>query len=426
LTIQNNVTRNQYTANGVQTAFTYTFEIFNQADIEVYDGATLKTITTHYTVSGVGSETGGTVTFLTAPANGNVITFRRNTVRVRSADFQASGAFKASTVNAELDRPIAMIQELDLVDQLALKIPATDAVSTTTVLPIAATRANKALVFDASGNVSVSTDNYVDQATNTAASAAAAAASASAASTSETNASTHATSALSYLNTFRGQYYGSFASDPTLDPLGAAMNAGDLYFNTTTNTLQVYSGSAWGVGAAGATSLNTPNTIVARDGSGNFAAGVITGTATTARYADLAEHYSAPAGTDAGTVVKLATQGKYEVAATTQAYDVDAFGVVSTKPGFLMNYAPYHDGVPVSLTNRIPVALAGRVPVKVIGKVRRGQRITTSPIEGVAQGMSAELLEQRPALLAAVLGRALEDKQTDDIALVECVVIAQR
>jgi hypothetical protein len=411
-------TKNQYTANGVLTTFTYNFEIANQSEILVYLDNTLRTITTHYTVSGVGSETGGTVTFLTAPTNGVKVTLLRSTSRARSTDYQQSGAFKATNINSDLDRLTAVTQELDFKDKIALKLPDTDPTTITTTLPVAASRANKALVFDASGNVTVSTDNYVDQAINTAADAASAAASAIAASSSATTAGTHATSALTNLNTFRGQYYGAFASDPALDPLGAAMNAGDLYFNTTTGTLQVYSGSAWGVGAAGATSVNTPNTVVARDASGNFSAGVITGTATTARYADLAEHYSAAPNTAAGTVVKLATQGKYEVAATTQAYDVDALGVVSTKPGFLMNFAPESDGV--------PVALAGRVPVKIIGKVSRGQRITTSPIEGVAQGMNAELLEQRPTLLAAVLGRAIEDKTTDDIALVECVVMAQR
>jgi hypothetical protein len=59
------------------------------------------------------------------------------------------------------------------------------------------------------------------------------------------SASASAASATSTLNTFKGQYYGPLASDPTLDPLGAAMTAGDLYFNTTSNTVKVYSGSTW-------------------------------------------------------------------------------------------------------------------------------------------------------------------------------------
>lgn len=73
--------------------------------------------------------------------------------------------------------------------------------------------------------------------TNASNSATAAASSASAASTSASNASTT-------LNTFLGTYYGSFASDPVVDPLGNAPNEGDLYTNTT-NGLKVYHLGAW-------------------------------------------------------------------------------------------------------------------------------------------------------------------------------------
>jgi hypothetical protein len=83
-------------------------------------------------------------------------------------------------------------------------------------------------------------------------SATAASTSASNAATSETNAansatasSGSATSALGYLNAFKGQYYGSASSNPTLDPLGAAIGAGDLYYNTTVPEMRVYNGSAW-------------------------------------------------------------------------------------------------------------------------------------------------------------------------------------
>ena len=44
---------------------------------------------------------------------------------------------------------------------------------------------------------------------------------------------------------------------------------------------------------------------VARDASGNFAAGTITATATQAQYADLAEIYASDEQYEAGTVVKL-------------------------------------------------------------------------------------------------------------------------
>jgi len=44
---------------------------------------------------------------------------------------------------------------------------------------------------------------------------------------------------------FDDTYLGAKASDPTLDNDGDALTTGDIYFNTTTNTLRVYTGAAW-------------------------------------------------------------------------------------------------------------------------------------------------------------------------------------
>ena len=63
--------------------------------------------------------------------------------------------------------------------------------------------------------------------------------------TSEANAATSASEALSYLNEFKGIYYGSLSSDPTVDPLGNPPNVGDLYWNTTTSSLMVWDGTQW-------------------------------------------------------------------------------------------------------------------------------------------------------------------------------------
>jgi len=44
---------------------------------------------------------------------------------------------------------------------------------------------------------------------------------------------------------FSNVYHGALAADPTLDPDLSALEAGDLYFNTTTSKLKYYDGSAW-------------------------------------------------------------------------------------------------------------------------------------------------------------------------------------
>lgn len=84
--------------------------------------------------------------------------------------------------------------------------------------------------------------------TNAATSETNAASSASAAATSETNA------AATY-DAFDDRYLGAFATDPTTDNDGGALQAGTQYFNTTNDVTRVYNGSAFQDSAALATSI---------------------------------------------------------------------------------------------------------------------------------------------------------------------------
>ncbi len=62
---------------------------------------------------------------------------------------------------------------------------------------------------------------------------------------------------------FQNTYLGAHSSDPTQDPYDAdpsdsqALEAGDLYFNTASNTMKVYNGSAWNDVAADTTNFAT-------------------------------------------------------------------------------------------------------------------------------------------------------------------------
>lgn len=109
---------------------------------------------------------------------------------------------------------------------------------------------------DPTANQDATTKFYVDSILGSATSAAA---SASAAATSETNAGNSATAAAgsataaagsataaaaSY-DSFDDRYLGPKATDPTLDNDGNALLTGALYFNTATNEMRVYTGSAW-------------------------------------------------------------------------------------------------------------------------------------------------------------------------------------
>lgn len=70
-------------------------------------------------------------------------------------------------------------------------------------------------------------------------------ASVAAANASASEAATSATNSETSYNTFNNIYLGPFASDPTTDNDSSALEAGDLYFNTTTDVLKVYDGAAW-------------------------------------------------------------------------------------------------------------------------------------------------------------------------------------
>ena len=63
--------------------------------------------------------------------------------------------------------------------------------------------------------------------------------------TANVNSITTAANNLTDINSFANTYLGPSASAPTQDPDGSALNVGDLYFDTTTQSMKVYSSSGW-------------------------------------------------------------------------------------------------------------------------------------------------------------------------------------
>jgi len=92
-------------------------------------------------------------------------------------------------------------------------------------------------------------------ATAAASSATAAASSSSSATTAKNAAETAQAAAEAALDGFDDVYLGAKSSDPTVDNDGDALTAGDLYFNTSSNELKVYNGSAWQVAAVSTAGL---------------------------------------------------------------------------------------------------------------------------------------------------------------------------
>ena len=133
------------------------------------------------------------------------------------------------------------------------------------------------------------------------------------------------------------------------------------------------------------------------------------GTATQAKYADLAEQFASDASYEPGTLVSIG--GTHEITICNEDLSSDVLGVVSSNPAYLMNTdAGNFDTHP-------PVAVGGRVPVKVIGPVRKGDRLVSAGNGAARAGKQNELTAFN------VVGRALENKETDDISLVLSVVM---
>lgn len=146
-----------YLGDGSTVTFSYGFRILAAADLEVTiidaDGlATVQTLTTHYSVSGVGAASGGTITFVTAPASGTSVRMRRTSARTQTLDLVTQGDFDADLIETQLDRATMIAQELDALLDRTFRVPVGD---TGGELPSVATRANKFLQFDADGSATV-------------------------------------------------------------------------------------------------------------------------------------------------------------------------------------------------------------------------------------------------------------------------------
>ena len=192
----------------------------------------------------------------------------------------------------------------------------------------------------------------------------------------------------------------------TLNELAAALGDDANYATTTTNAiatkLALAGGTMTGDIAMGGNDIT---------GGGDATFTNFNGTATYAKYADLAERYAADATYEEGTVVSFG--GEAEVTSAQGYGSTKIAGVVSTKPAFAMN-----DAAGNSETHPF-IALQGRVPCKVTGTVSKGDILVASEISGVATVWLEDSVDPR---MTAYVGIAIEDKTTDGEGYVEVKV----
>lgn len=189
--------RQTHTGDGVTTTpFGFSFKVFQTTDIEVYIDGVLKTITTHYSVALTDSgNSGGVVTFVTAPANGAVILIRRKLTLTQGTVLPIEGPFPAKSVEKMSDRVTMLVQQVNTELERALRLATTYTGSFTMTLPTTLTARRAIMINTAGTGLELSTYDPDTLQAAAAASASAAAASAAAAATSATNAATSATNA---------------------------------------------------------------------------------------------------------------------------------------------------------------------------------------------------------------------------------------
>ena len=133
----------------------------------------------------------------------------------------------------------------------------------------------------------------------------------------------------------------------------------------------------------------------------------IWGLSSSAQYADLAEMYRSDADYEPGTVLQIG--GEHEITVCNSPRSDRVFGCVSTDPAYLMNDSE-RDGI------WLPVVLTGRAPIRVKGQVRKGDRLVSA---GDGAAMSTGTFGSSYQI---EIGRALEDKTTEEMGLIEAYI----
>jgi len=160
ITISDTEPRVQYTASSGQTVFSVGFEFFNNSDLVVIktSSGTDTTLTysatpsgaTQYSVVGAGVSGGGSITLGGGATLNDIYTIYRNLPVARTTDFSASGSFPVETLNTELDKVIAMTQQIERDLKFSPRAAATTSTAYNLTFPELV--ANKILSVNSAGN----------------------------------------------------------------------------------------------------------------------------------------------------------------------------------------------------------------------------------------------------------------------------------
>lgn len=232
-------TATDYSGLGTGASATYGTGIYANASdqIKVYANGVLQTLGVNYSLNGIGDGTG--VNVVGSFANGATVYIERVTPITQLVNTQNNETILEDVLDAEFDKLTMIAQEADGKLLRALLVPKGE---TAAEMPSAATRANKVLAFDGSGNP-IPVTNHDDAVV-------AAAGSASAALAAQAAAEAALANTLAAYDSFDDRYLGPKAGDPALDNDGNALVTGAIYYNTSGGGMKVYTGPGTGWVAA--------------------------------------------------------------------------------------------------------------------------------------------------------------------------------
>lgn len=122
MTVVHQTNRVEYTATAGQTVFAFAFPVWASGDLQVYKNASLLTYPSHYTLTGLGSLSGGTVVLVTAASAGDTLILRRQMPYDQTTDYVDSDAFTAAAAETALDKQTMLSQQLKEISDRCLQL----------------------------------------------------------------------------------------------------------------------------------------------------------------------------------------------------------------------------------------------------------------------------------------------------------------
>ena len=161
--ISNNAARVNYTVaqGATQTSFSVPFEFFNDADLSVYVDDVLKTITTHYTVSGGDGSTGTITMSVTGASGGSTVVISRSIAIERTSDFVTGVDINRAALNTQLDTLTAIAADNKDKANRSITAPNSE-VNPSLELPNVDSRKGKLVGFDETTGALITTATLSD------------------------------------------------------------------------------------------------------------------------------------------------------------------------------------------------------------------------------------------------------------------------